>query len=223
MVDIKMPTPPVVSVPRPRRSYVYREKTDRTGELTKALAAAQGEFGPVIKDSKAQYGWFASLTSMRRATAAALSKHSLTVTFEYAEIDEVPFLICVLSHESDQWVSSAIRLERISDPQKRTAYMTYMKRAAYSAMLCLAAEDDDDGETAAAAVTESQASEWAETFRLAKDAIAAATNANRVNNILAKVIEKAQVGQLNPKDVSVLEEMAADRKAALSPKKEEAQ
>lgn len=221
MVDIK--TPPVVSVPRPRRSYVYRERSERTGDLIKALARAQGMFGPVIKDSQAQYGWFASLTSMRRATASALSENGLAVHFEYATVGEAPFLVCVLSHESDQFVSSVIQMERIADPQKRSAYMTYMKRAAYSAILCLAAEDDDDGETAAAATTEAKASEWEETFRLAKDAIAAATNVNRVNNILAKVVEKAQAGLMNPKSVSVLEEIAAARRDALSQKKEDAQ
>lgn len=220
MVDTKLPVAPVVSVPRPRRSYVYREKSERGGELIKALAAAQGEFSPVIKDSQAQYGWFASLTSMRRATAPALSKHGLAIHFECADMDETPYLVCVLSHESDQFVSSVIRMERIADPQKRSAYMTYMKRAAYSAILCLAAEDDDDGDAASAATTEAQAEEWKETFRLAKDAIQSATNVSRVNAILAKVFEKAQAGQMDPKSVSLLDEIAVSRKEALSQEKE---
>lgn len=208
-------------IAKPRRVCLYREKSDQTGALIKALAAAQGEFAPVVKDAKAQYGWFASLTSMRKATTPALAKHGLAVTFEYADQEDTPYLVCVLSHESDQFISSVIRLERIADPQKKSAYMTYMKRAAYSAILCLAAEDDDDGDTAAAAVTEAAAAAWKEQWRLAQDAMKAAGTISRVDQILSKGLSKIDQGEMDPGVKSQLEALARARRDALAQAKQE--
>lgn len=205
-----------IAVARPRRTYVYRERSDHTGSLIKALAAAQGEFHTVVKDTKGQYGWFATLAAMRKATAHALAKYGLAVHFEYADIDDVPYLVCVLGHESDQWVSSVIRMERIADPQKKSAYMTYMKRAAYSAILCLASEEDDDGETASAASAEAAAAVWNEQWRLAQDAIKSATTTARVDAIVNKAIDKVEAGQMDPAVVKQLDALARARRKALS-------
>lgn len=204
-----------------RKTFVYRERSDKTGDLIKALSAAQGEFAPVVKDAKAQYGAFASLTSMRKATSPALSKHGLTVHFEYSEVGDIPYLVCVLSHASDQWVSSVIRLERIADPQKRMAYMTYMKRAAYSAILCLASEDDDDGETASAGAAEAAAAQWQEQWKLAQDALKSAQTIERVNAIVNKAMDRVESGQLDPAVVKQLDALARARRQALSQAKSE--
>lgn len=204
-----------MEIARPRRACVYREKSFETGQLSKALASAQGKFLPVVKDSTAQYGPFASLASMRRATAAALAEAMLSVHFEYADVDDYPYLIAVLSHASGEWVSSSIRMERIADPQKRTAYMTYMKRAAYSALLCLAAEADDDGETASAAATQSHREEQAEVARLARDAIASATTPQRVEAIIEKCRSKIASGELSQAAMPALVAAAGDKVLSL--------
>lgn len=196
---------------RPRKTLVYREKSDRTGDLAKALAKAQGEFGPVEKDSEAQYGRFASLKSMRKATAAALAANNLSISQEYSVIEDKLYLVTVLSHMTDQWTSSVVPIKEAPNPQQTTAYMTYMKRAAYSAMLCLAAEDDDDGEGANAAAAHHAASIWKEQHRLAKDAINAATSQAKVDSILAKVRQKIANDEMNPDALGNLELLAKAR------------
>jgi len=208
-----------VAVPRVRRStHVYREKSQFTGYLAKSLAKAQGEFGVVVKDSTGQYGAFASLASMKRATVAAMAKYGLSVTIEYADVGEAPYLIAVLNHESGEWISSVIRMERISDPQKKMAYMTYMKRAAYSGLLCLAAEEDDDGEVAASATAEVAGvadEEKAENFRLAKDALRGATSLPRIAEIMSKVHGRWKDGVLDDSHVTQLRKFADARQAAI--------
>jgi len=202
----------VSAYPKPRRAvYAYRDTSPSTGSLVKALSQAQAEFGVVAKDSTGQYGKFASMASMRKATVTALAKYGLAVTMECADTDDHPYLVCVLAHESDQFVSSTFRLERISDPQKRSAYLTYMKRAAYSAILCLAAEDDDDGETAVAAEAEARAAAVSEQFRLAKDALKGAKTAERIAQILDKVAAKVQAGELTSDAATGLRQFADAR------------
>jgi hypothetical protein len=202
--------------------YAYRDTSPTIGKLIKALSQAQGEFTPVVKDSQGQYGAFASMAAMRKATVPALAKHSLAVTMECADTDDHPYLVCVLAHESDEWISSTFRLERISDPQKRSAYLTYMKRAAYSAILCLASEDDDDGETAVAAEAEAKAASKDEQLRLAKDAIKGAATVERVAQIMDKVAAKAQAGELDQSATAQLRRLADARADALRKAKPEA-
>jgi hypothetical protein len=208
--------PLVAAYPRPRRAvYAYRDTSPSTGALVEALSQAQAEFGVVAKDATGQYGKFASMASMRKATVAALAKFGLAVTMECADTDEHPYLVCVLAHKSDQFVSSTFRLERIGDAQKRSAYLTYMKRAAYSAILCLAAEDDDDGEAAVSAEAEAKAAAVAEQFRLAKDALKGSKSRERVAQILDKVAAKTQAGELTSEAAEQLRIFAASQIASM--------
>jgi hypothetical protein len=210
------------AAPKQRRAvYAYRDRSPSTGALIESLAAAQGEFAPVIKDQTGQYGPFASMAALRRATIPALSKHGLAVTMECADTDDAPYLVCVLSHRSDQFISSTFRLERIPDPQKRSAYLTYMKRAAYSAMLCLAAEEDDDGETAAAAETESQAKGRGEQVRLARDAIRSAATLERLAAVADRVAERVKSGDLDEASRKQLTQLITARQQALQQAKSE--
>lgn len=205
----------VINRPQQRRTLAYREKSQLTGDLAKALAMAQGQFLPVEKDSVGEFGKFASLAALRKATAQALADNGLSISQEYTPTDTGMLLVTVLSHESDQWISSVMPIKVAQHPQQTVAYCTYMRRAAYAAILCLAAEADDDGAGATVASISAESQAWAEQKQLASDAIAAAANATRVEAVLAKVKTKIGSGEMNPEHLKDLEAAAERRIKAI--------
>ena len=55
------------------------------------------------------------------------------------------FLVTILCHESGETLESSILLPRISDAQKLTGAITYLRRTSYLSILGLVADDDMDG------------------------------------------------------------------------------
>lgn len=205
-------------VARPRRTFVYRERSERTGDLYKALAAATAKFLPVERDTQADWGWFASLKSMVKSTKPALSENDLAVTTEYAVIDGQVYSVMVLGHgPSDQWISSVLPVQQTGDIHEDAAYMTKVRRMTYAALLCLAPEDEKEVEKAVEnADAKAAAQDWDEQFRLAKDAIAAAMNAERLASILAKAEQRANAKQMNPDHLPELLQLVGKREKELA-------
>jgi hypothetical protein len=201
-----------------RRMSVYRDKSDGTGKLMSALAAAQAKFAPIERETEADWGMFASLNSMIRATKPALTDHGLAVHNEYQCIDGQLYLVTVLTHgESDEWVSSLLPIKTMDDTQDTVAYMTTMRRVNYAAILCLAPEDEKRAEQAIANADAKAASEDKdEQYRLAKDAIAAAMNAERLASILAKAESRAAAGKMDPAHIPELLKSAQKREKELA-------
>lgn len=193
MTQVQMPT-------LRRRMSVYRDKSDSTGKLMAALAKAQSQFLPIERETEADWGMFASLNSMIRSTKKALTDNGLAIHNEYQCIDGQLFLVTVLTHgESDEWVSSLLPIKTLDDTQDTVAYMTTMRRVNYAAILCLAPEDEKKAEQAIANADAKAVSEdWEEQYRLAKDAIAVAMNAERLASILAKAEQRASAGKMDP-------------------------
>ena len=55
------------------------------------------------------------------------------------------FLVTILCHESGETLESSILLPRITDAQKLTGAITYLRRTSYLSILGLVADDDMDG------------------------------------------------------------------------------
>lgn len=201
------------SFARPRRTYVYREKSPATGELYAALAKATAEYLPVERDTEADWGWFASLNSMLRATRPALSKQMIGVTQEYALIDAQLCVVTVVSHgPSDQWVSSVLPVRQTGDVHDDAAYMTTMRRLAYAALLCLAPEDERGVEARVEnADAKAKSESWEEQKRLARDALTGAPNADAVAKVMARVRQKIDAGDMNPDHFAALEQHSLER------------
>lgn len=184
------------AVAAPRKVFVYREKSDFTHELQKALAVAQGQFQRVTKNTPGQYGKFADLASMKEATVHALAANGLCVSQEYAIQGTDLLLVTTLGHQSGQWVSSILPIKQAASPQQTMGYMTYMRRAAYAAILCLAAEDDDDGRTAeSASVAAASEGEQALEQRAAA-AIQSAVSEEALDSIMRKVEQQIAAGKM---------------------------
>jgi hypothetical protein len=123
------------------------------GQLAKALAAAQGEFRPIVKDKvvkSSSYSYrYADLATVRDAVTPALAKHGLAVvqtfrpnggTHQYVET--------TLMHSSGESVSSSYQIPATGKQQEIGSAITYARRYSLCAILGVVAEDDDDGNAA---------------------------------------------------------------------------
>jgi ERF superfamily len=135
--------------------------SEKIGELVAALAKAQLEFEPVIKDQKNPYynSKYADLSGVISATQRALAKQMLVI-IQQASVDVEKQRVTVtstLAHSSDQWIENELTLPAIMlgkdgkprfDAQSCGAAMTYGRRYSYQGLAGVAAEQDDDANAA---------------------------------------------------------------------------
>lgn len=129
--------------------------SEQTGQLAKALAAAQGEFvNPdrnrtvsVRMKSGGQYTFdYATFDNILATTRPILAKNGLAVIQGVSSKDHVVTVTTKLIHESGEWAEDEIS-GRADDGslQSLGSACTYLKRYSYTALLNIAAEEDDDG------------------------------------------------------------------------------
>lgn len=123
-------------------------QSEQINELATALAKAQGQISPAIKDSSNPFfkSKYADLSSVWNACKDPLSSNGLAVlqTMDYR--DNQLFLVTTLAHSSGQWMRSSIPIvTEKNNAQGIGAAITYMRRYALSAMVGITCDDDDDG------------------------------------------------------------------------------
>lgn len=127
-------------------------QSEHTNEIFTALAMAQGEMSPAIKDSSNPFfkSKYSDLTSVWDAARAPLTKNGLCVVQSVMLTEGGSVLVTVLGHKSGQWIKSvAPIISTKNDAQGYGSAVTYQRRYAMSA-LCGVSSDDDDGEKAVA-------------------------------------------------------------------------
>ncbi len=119
-------------------------------ELIKALIKAKSEFSPIQKDRVNPHfkHKYATLDAVLDAVTPALGKHGLAVVQTTALSDGKTVLQTHLYHESGECLTSVYPLPEISDSQKFGAALTYARRYALCAILCVTADEDDDANAA---------------------------------------------------------------------------
>lgn len=129
-------------------------------KLAAAMAKAQDAMKPALKDSKANYGKYADLSSVWDACRESLGNHGLSVLQGLGtEGGADGHLWTMLLHESGQWVLGECPLilgKR--DPQGVGAAMTYYRRYGLAAMLGII-QEDDDGQSAMPKKTDAKPSQ----------------------------------------------------------------
>lgn len=133
-------------------------KMPDTNQLAEALAKAQGEFGPVIRDktvsvtmrSGGKYTFsYAPLESILHAVKPALSKNGLALTQAMVTVDGKETVETTLRHSSGQSICNRIPLfVKDEGPQAYGSALTYARRYGVTLLLCVSADDDDDGNAA---------------------------------------------------------------------------
>ena len=129
--------------------------TDQTKIAVKgiysALAAAQIEMGPALKDSTnpAFKSKYADLASVMAACMPALNRHGIAVIQPICDEEGKRYVKTVLAHESGETLDCRVELiVGKNDMQGYGSAVTYARRYGLMAMAGIA-PDDDDGNAAA--------------------------------------------------------------------------
>lgn len=127
-------------------------QSESINELALALSIAQGHIGTAAFDKTNPHfkNQYASYDSIRKACQKALSENGLCITQMLSMSDKGRILITQVSHKSGQWIRSEITLPQAEreTPQAIGSSITYAKRYALAALLCIGTGEDDDGEEA---------------------------------------------------------------------------
>lgn len=138
-------------------------RTPDIKDLFAALAKAQGEmksipFDKVNPHFKSKY---ASLAATIEVIRGPNSKYGISVLQPFYTDERGDYVVeTILAHSSGQYISAKITLPVAQkNMQPIGSAVTYAKRYALQAMLCLAGDDDDDGEGAKAEEQKAQAAQ----------------------------------------------------------------
>ena len=119
-----------------------------------ALAAAQMEMGPALKDSTnpAFKSKYADLASVVAACLPALNKHGICVLQPICDEDGKRYVKTILAHETGDMVECRVELiVGKNDMQGYGSAVTYARRYGLMAMAGIAPEDDDGNAAAKSA------------------------------------------------------------------------
>jgi len=125
-------------------------QSEVTTDITAALVKAQGAMKTVKFDRENSHyrNKYASLASFIDTIRGPLSENGLAYT-QTTEIRDGGFvLVTTLRHVSGQWIGGEYPLPVAAKPQELGSAITYARRYALSALLCIAADEDDDAEGA---------------------------------------------------------------------------
>jgi hypothetical protein len=122
-------------------------------KLATALALAQAEFKPIIKDKTVTSGSYkyryADLASVREAVTPALAKNGLAIVQTFRPNGGVhQYVDTLLVHSSGESISSSYQIPATGKQQEIGSAITYARRYSLCAILGVVAEDDDDGNAA---------------------------------------------------------------------------
>lgn len=201
---------------RPRRMTLYLEKSPSVKVLMEALAKAQLEFTPIVRDAEAdvirggkrvKYR-YATLDSLYKSTKPYLLKYGIVPRSDFVVNDEGVTLVTSLT-KGDEYICSTLPVRMYEDDERTASHMTKMTKAAYKNILSLASEEDAPPE-AQPEPAESNAipadEMWRQQLMLAKQAVGNAKTAAALEDILAKVKGKIAVGDMDPHHLAQVEE-----------------
>ena len=133
------------------------KSSERIDQLVDALAKAQLEFPPLVRNkevfvvsrSGTRFAFkYATLDRLLDAVRAPLANHGLVLVQTTHQNGQQIILETTLLHNSGQWISSELVLRPGETSQEFGSSLTYMRRYAIAALLCLAPEEDDDANIA---------------------------------------------------------------------------
>lgn len=119
------------------------------GQISEALAKAQGMIGNALKDSANPFfkSKYADLSAITEVSKKPLSDNNLMFSCSVVPDNGMYYLVATLSHVSGEWLRSYMPLiVEKPDMQKLGAAISYSRRYALSS-LCHIATEDDDGES----------------------------------------------------------------------------
>jgi hypothetical protein len=125
------------------------DKSESLNELALALAKAQGEMKPALKDADNPYfkSKYADIASVWEACREPLANNGLSIVQLPEPADNAILLTTILLHSSGQYLSSQLRFPIAkTDPQSYGSALTYARRYALAAAVGVYQDDDDGNE-----------------------------------------------------------------------------
>lgn len=126
------------------------ERSESIGAIGAALAKAQADIKPAIKDAKNPHfnNSYADLSSVWEACRVNLTANGIAVVQSPEATDAAVSITTLLVHTSGEWISGTLTLKaRDASPQSVGSAITYGRRYGLASMVGVA-PDDDDAETA---------------------------------------------------------------------------
>lgn len=125
------------------------KRSEAINELAAALAKAQGDIQPAVKDKTNPHykSSYADLASCWDAIRAPLSKNGLSVIQGSSTIEDGVKITTILMHTSGQWFEEdLIMIPRDDSPQAAGSAITYGRRYSLMGMVGISPGDDDEEE-----------------------------------------------------------------------------
>ncbi len=120
-------------------------QSESIGKLAAALAKAQGALTSASKDSKGNFGKYATLAELWDTARASLSENGLAVmqATEFLEDGRLA-LRTTIAHESGEWLSGLYPVKPVQDtPMGLGAALSFARRYTFGAVAGLTAEDNE--------------------------------------------------------------------------------
>ena len=146
MIDETKRSDAITSVALDATALPKRE-TLELDKLLAALAKAQKSIKIAKKDSNNPFfkSAYADLVSVVKASRDALCDNGLSITQRIDKEEGRQMLFTRLGHASGQWIESIIPVNPPNaNIQTLGSYLTYLRRYAYAALVCVVASDEDD-------------------------------------------------------------------------------
>lgn len=130
------------------------QTSESTKEIYSALAAAQMEFGTVVRNRKVTVKtktggsytyYYATLDTINAACLPALNKHGISVIQPHLIQDSRVIVTTRLCHASGEYIESSVSWSGQESLQELGSVMTYLRRYSLSGLLGIAAQTDEDG------------------------------------------------------------------------------
>lgn len=128
--------------------------SEKIDELAKALCEVQKTIQHSSKDktvSSGSYSYkYSDLATVIDTNKELLTKNGLSISQTMEPTDgTIASVTTVLMHTSGQYISSTMTIKpTVATPQGMGSAISYARRYAYSAIICIASEEDDDGSSA---------------------------------------------------------------------------
>ncbi len=127
------------------------ERSENIAEISKAMVQFQANVENVKKGSANPFfkSKYADLGDILAAIRKPLSDAKLAIVQGPEQFEGEAVITTMLVHESGEWFRSKIKIRpKDAGPQALGSVITYARRYALSAMLCIATDEDDDAEKA---------------------------------------------------------------------------
>ena len=124
--------------------------SESIGEISKALAKAQGTMQPAKFDAKNPFfkSEYATLTSIMAACRPALSENGIAIVQGASVNEKMLTVTTMLTHSSGEFISDDLTMAIIkTGPQDIGSAITYARRYSLSSMVGIVSDADDDGES----------------------------------------------------------------------------